>query len=133
MFKYHKKKILKSDLLQTRQSTKKHNLVMSNPNFCGCRIVHPAPRDHPKCTKTPNNHLACYNFEPPVDDFVPCGQQNVTHNIEHVHPASSTKRYGNYPNHRNLGIWYAGGKRFETPKTGRGGQGKAGSANMLVQ
>ena len=72
-------------------------------------------------------------FRTAVDKFIPCGQQKVTHNVEHVRLASSTKGYGNSPNRRNLGVWYAEGKRFETPKAGRRGPGGAGAANKLVE
>lgn len=85
---------------------------------CGCRNIHPAPRKFPRCTKHPNPHLSCHEYDPPTERLYRCGRDNVNHQIEQVRPTSSTVRNGNCPNHRQEGVWYQDGKEFQKPKTG---------------
>lgn len=99
-----------------------------------CRIFHPGPRAFPKCTKSPNHHLSCYLFEPPVMTPEWCPLRNTPrHEPESVRPASSTARQGNCPNHRKPGEWYQDGKKFTTPKTGGAGRGGVAPANVQVK
>jgi hypothetical protein len=79
---------------------------MSNPGYCGCRRVHPAPRLYPNCTKTPNSHLPCHEYDPPYVREMPCGQHGIEHRVEDVHQASSRQRQGNCPNHRSEKYWF---------------------------
>lgn len=108
-------------------------VTMSNPNYCGCQVVHPGPKYHRRCTKKPNGHLPCHNFEPPVEVVRLSSQHNVDHKVEHVYPASSVKKHGNCPNHRSEAFWYAGGKRIDRPKTGGRDPGSLGPANIMIK
>lgn len=90
----------------THLTQHKTNTIMSNPGYCGCRTVYPAPRAYPNCTKTPNGHLPCHEYEPPMIEHMPCGRDGIIHVVEPVHPGSSTKRRGNCPNHRSTQYWF---------------------------
>ncbi|KIV84239.1 hypothetical protein PV11_00030 [Exophiala sideris] len=106
---------------------------MSAQNYCGCKNVHPAAREFKRCTKKPNSHLQCYPYEPPTLRLYPCGRQSVIHVIEQIHPASSTVRQGNCPNHRSEEYWYINGKQITKPKTGGRGPRGDGPSNLAVK
>lgn len=99
-----------------------------------CRKFHPGPRAFPKCTRSPNQHLSCYLFEPPVmtPEWCPL-RYEPGHEPQNVRPASSTARQGNCPNHRKPGEWYQDGKKFTNPKTGGAGPGGVTPANVQVK
>lgn len=125
-----------SDLLHSaNQSPTNHNPQLPTmPNNCGCRIVHPAPRRFPNCTKNPNPELPCYNFDPPTSEYEGCRRSDVAvHNPEHIYPASSTKRQGNCPNHRDKGVWFQNEKQQPNLKTGSSRAGGAGRGSAVVR
>lgn len=91
---------------------------MSNTGYCGCKLEHPAPRRWLRCTKTPNSHVPCLTTHIGTAVPRPCGRALESHTIEDVHPASSSDRVHNCPNHRDLGEYWQNGVLIKPMRTG---------------